>query len=134
MLVDARTLASAPSDKGAYLLLLHLREETPFVRRHVPYFFPAGYYAYAGSAYGPGGIAARLKRHFRADKKPHWHIDQLSNAAIHKEALALSGQSECAIADIMGHLPGIHPALSGFGSSDCMRCHTHLFMMGNEGW
>jgi hypothetical protein len=37
--------------------------------------FTAGWYAYAGSAFGPGGLAARINRHLMSAKKPHWHID-----------------------------------------------------------
>ena len=37
-----------------------------------------GCYVYAGSARGPGGIRARVRRHLRPDKTPHWHIDQVT--------------------------------------------------------
>lgn len=33
-----------------------------------------GYYLYVGSAFGPGGVRARVSRHCRADKPKHWHI------------------------------------------------------------
>ncbi len=36
-----------------------------------------GYYIYVGSAFGPGGVNARVSRHFRNTKKLHWHIDYL---------------------------------------------------------
>jgi len=36
-----------------------------------------GYYIYIGSAFGPGGVRARMLRHLRADKPKHWHIDYL---------------------------------------------------------
>jgi len=41
--------------------------------------FPAGWYAYVGSAYGPGGLAARISRHLRPSKPSHWHLDYLLN-------------------------------------------------------
>ena len=40
-----------------------------------------GYYAYVGSAFGPGGLAARLKQHRSISANPHWHIDYLRRAA-----------------------------------------------------
>ena len=39
--------------------------------------FPPGWYVYIGSAFGPGGITARVTRHARAAKRLHWHIDYL---------------------------------------------------------
>ena len=47
--------------KGAYALVLHLeRKEEITVGRLGTFAFPAGYYLYAGSALGPGGLEARL--------------------------------------------------------------------------
>ncbi len=36
-----------------------------------------GWYIYFGSAFGPGGLAARVDRHLRRHKTRHWHIDHL---------------------------------------------------------
>jgi len=36
-----------------------------------------GYYVYIGSAFGPGGLRARIDHHQRLAKRPHWHIDYL---------------------------------------------------------
>jgi Uri superfamily endonuclease len=40
--------------------------------------FPKGTYLYCGSAKGSGGITARVTRHCKQDKKPHWHVDELT--------------------------------------------------------
>lgn len=86
-----------------------------------------GYYLYVGSAFGPGGVRARVSRHCRADKPKHWHIDYLREYVVpvvvwisyeseqleHKWSQALSDKTE------MTPIPG-------FGCSDC-RCHSHLF-------
>lgn len=86
-----------------------------------------GHYLYVGSAFGPGGVKARVSRHCRTTKRKHWHIDFLrevtevesvwySHAALrleHDWAYALAG------------LPGVEP-ISGFGCTDC-RCESHLF-------
>nr|WP_294552809.1 GIY-YIG nuclease family protein [uncultured Rhodopila sp.] len=84
---------------------------------------PAGRYLYAGSARGPGGMRARLARHQRADKTPHWHIDLLTMAGTMAGAWIFPGGDECAIVAGLGHLP---VPLPGFGSSDCRRCVSHL--------
>jgi Uri superfamily endonuclease len=35
----------------------------------------SGYYVYIGSAFGPGGLQARVRRHLKAVSCLHWHID-----------------------------------------------------------
>ncbi|MCK9541293.1 MAG: DUF123 domain-containing protein [Novosphingobium sp.] len=107
-------------------MLLHLDGTVDFVRSGLAHGFPAGWYVYAGSARGPGGIRARLRRHFRRDKKRHWHIDDLTCAAKHLRAVPLAGGAECAIVARLMELEGFAPALAGFGSSDCRVCPAHL--------
>jgi Uri superfamily endonuclease len=90
-----------------------------------------GYYIYIGSAFGPGGVKARVLRHYRRIKSHHWHIDYLrefvsptivwysheARRLDHKWAQALSEKS-C-----------ISP-IKGFGCSDC-KCYSHLFYTSN---
>lgn len=120
------TVDSAPAGKGAYLLLLHFAAPVEFTHKRARHGLDAGWYAYAGSAYGPGGIRARLRRHFLRDKKLHWHVDHLTVIASQIHAAAVEGGSECAIADRLIHSGAFRPALEGFGSSDCDRCRAHL--------
>jgi len=37
-----------------------------------------GYYVHVGSALGPGGLAARVGRHCRREKRLRWHVDYSS--------------------------------------------------------
>lgn len=120
------TVEQAPDAKGAYLLVLELGEPLPFQRGPTVHVFEPGWYVYAGSAYGPGGIRARVRRHFRRGKKLHWHIDQLTGAADSICALSLRDGSECAIVSELSCSPAFMPSLAGFGSSDCQICPTHL--------
>jgi len=85
--------------------------------------FAAGGYAYVGSALG--GLEARIRRHLRAAKKKHWHIDYLlERAPVSRIIVAESGERlECRLAARLG---GRFEAVPGFGSSDC-RCPGHLF-------
>lgn len=117
---------AAPAEKGAYALLIQLDVAVPFAQRGGTRLIAPGCYVYAGSANGPGGIRARLRHHLRADKRPHWHVDQLTNAAARVEALALPGGAECAIVARLAEAPGLAPPLAGFGSSDCRVCVSHL--------
>ncbi len=76
-----------------------------------------------GSARGPGGLRARLSRHFRKEKRLHWHVDQLTAVAAIKGVWIAEGGDECALNAALGALP---TPLPGFGSSDCPRCVAHL--------
>lgn len=121
-------VAAAPRWKGAYALAFTLVDPVAFSYRGAGHSLPPGHYVYAGSAYGPGGIGARLGRHFRRDKKRHWHIDHLTASAGGMTAFAIKGGSECAILARLGALPGFGHVLAGFGSSDCAACRSHLLV------
>jgi len=87
---------------------------------------PAGHYVYAGSAYGTGGLKARLSRHLRRGKKPHWHIDHLTAKAEAITAFAVAGGNECALVRSLLESGQYRQPLPGFGSSDCRTCISHL--------
>jgi Uri superfamily endonuclease len=108
---------------GAYALLIEL--ETPLRvnagakrARLAP-----GLYVYCGSARGPGGVAARLARHMRRDKRAHWHVDQLTSVGKVLGAWVFPGWCECEVNEDLATWP---MPLDGFGSSDCRRCRAHL--------
>lgn len=124
--IHAETVDSAPGCKGAYVLAIRLGAPVDFVRGRTGYALGAGWFAYSGSAYGPGGIRARLRRHFQSDKKLHWHVDHLTPVAQHIQAVALEGGSECELVARLIHSGTFEPAAEGFGSSDCNTCRSHL--------
>lgn len=116
-----------PEGPGAYVLLLELAHPLALDIATLPKTDLApGWYAYAGSAAGPGGIRARVARHGRQHKKPHWHIDRLTGAARLLGALALPNGNECAALQALLALPGTSVPIAGFGSSDCADCPAHL--------
>lgn len=86
-----------------------------------------GYYGYVGSAFGPGGVRARISRHWRLHKKVHWHIDYLRHRLVPLGAWYSHAprRLEHDWANCLGGLPGA-TAVAGFGCSDC-RCQAHLF-------
>ena len=92
-----------------------------------------GVYLYVGSARGPGGLSARLRRHARPDHRVHWHIDYLRREA--RPLLALvsfgSGRLECAWARVLESFAANVASAKGFGASDC-KCPSHLFFGGSE--
>ncbi len=116
-----------PKIAGAYLLIARLAEPVSIsIARRPPGTLAAGWYAYAGSAYGPGGIRARVTRHFRSDKATRWHIDQLTQTASELIAVPVPGGNECALLQAMAAESGVELSIPNFGSSDCKICSTHL--------
>ena len=110
--------------KGSYILLISLAEGGTIKAGSLPpSYFPAGSYTYVGSAMS--GFKPRLKRHLRAEKKRHWHIDYLlERASITGIILCQTGDRvECVIAQALSRQ---FEGVPGFGSSDC-RCPSHLF-------
>jgi Uri superfamily endonuclease len=116
----------APDSRGAYLLFIALDQPLQFVLGRRVLRFGPGLYVYAGSARGPGGIRARLARHFRREKKLHWHVDRLTAAAARLSALAIAGGEECDVAARLAASRRFVFAHPGFGSSDCRTCESHL--------
>ncbi|WP_135074730.1 GIY-YIG nuclease family protein [Terasakiella sp. SH-1] len=114
-------------EKGAYILQIHVDKafEAPIARLKNPLIRP-GRYLYCGSAKGPGGIRARVKRHVKRDKKAHWHVDRLT-IAFGVEALSIfENTSECdLVSAVLEHSFASQP-YPKFGSSDCEVCCAHL--------
>ena len=113
---------------GTYALILRSRSKaTAHVGRRGPIELAIGYYIYVGSAFGPGGVQARVARHTREEKRRHWHIDYL------REFVSLVGvwythdrrHLEHTWAQSLSSVNGI-TSIPKFGCSDCS-CHSHLF-------
>ncbi len=114
-------------DPGAYGLLIRLpRQIKTEIGALGRVTLAPGGYLYLGSAYGPGGLAARLRRHLRADKRLHWHVDHLTIVGTVEHVFVLPNGRECDLVERACQLPAIHAPVAGFGSSDCRRCTAHL--------
>jgi Uri superfamily endonuclease len=90
-----------------------------------------GWYVYVGSAFGAGGLRARVGRHARGDGATHWHVDYL-RAATALEAVWYTHDDrrrECAWAAALRERPGAQVPMAGFGASDC-GCDAHLIAFG----
>ena len=116
---------------GTYVLALWLdATRTISIGRLGRFEFPSGWYLYVGSARGPGGLRARLLRHWRrfaSGKRAHWHVDYLREHAIWGGAWARGSEHrlECSWAAALRRRPDATTVAAGFGASDC-RCATHL--------
>lgn len=118
-----------PAARGTYVLVLRLDSPARLtVGRLGTFDFPAGWYAYVGSACGPGGLRGRLAHHLGPVRRPHWHIDSLRTAASVQTVWYSVGDGtrEHAWAAALGQMPGAQIVAPRFGASDC-RCPTHLY-------
>jgi Uri superfamily endonuclease len=101
--------------------------------------FQKGYWLYIGSAQGTGStnLANRLKRHFRDEKKIHWHIDHLLTSHVNLvDAIWAdsTGEYECKVAQYLEGMIEFIWGPRGFGSSDCKQsCKSHvLYFQGDN--
>ena len=123
-ITDLVDLQGAP---GAYALAIRLAAPLSLNRRRWRGMsLEPGLYIYCGSANGPGGIGARLRRHERPSKVRHWHVDALTAAAPVIAAGAFVGGAECEIMERLSRGRGAQIPIPGFGSTDCRHCSAHL--------
>ncbi len=134
-----------PALPGAYVLLIGLESSVPAPPCLGGFLLPPGLYAYAGSAYGPGGLRARVGRHIRRDKTKRWHVDALTSTgawvwarvwSVHPDSLPASDAAspllipnECTLARDLAAFPGAAIPVPGFGASDCPGCAAHLIAL-----
>jgi Uri superfamily endonuclease len=114
---------------GTYALILSSEQDRPVMigKKGEMILYP-GYYVYIGSAFGPGGIKARVGHHLRKSDRPHWHLDYLRNETDPVEVwYSLDDEPlECKWADLIKKMSSGMVPLPGFGASDC-ECDSHLF-------
>ena len=118
------------SRPGTYALILKSSSERWIeIGRLGKYLIEPGYYVYTGSAFGPGGLKARIAHHARISQRPHWHIDYLRLALPLNEVWFSydSKRHEHQWADVLRRLTGATLPIAGFGASDC-RCESHLLL------
>lgn len=90
--------------------------------------FPAGCYAYLGSAFGGGGVRARTNRHLTTGTPKRWNIDWLkprcTPAAVwwtHERR-----HIEFDWADLLAEMPGASCPVARFGGNDNPSADAHL--------
>lgn len=130
---DPLGIGAGDAPSGTYALVYSLRKAASIpVGALGRAAFPAGAYAYVGSAFGSNGLG-RVDRHRRIatgdHDVTHWHVDYLGGQRAASLAAVLAAPEadvECALAGELLASEGVEePPLSGFGASDC-DCPTHL--------
>jgi len=115
------------SRPGTYALLLALDAPVELeIGRLGQIHFESPYYMYVGSAFGPGGLQARICHHTQPVRHSHWHIDYLRQVAdvVGVWFSADHVGFECVWANAALAVRGASQ-VPRFGSSDC-RCQSHL--------
>ena len=115
---------------GTYVVVYHL----PWALRGLrvgalgTFDFPAGYYAYVGSAFGGGGVGKRIGRHCNRRSKERWNVDYLKP---HCTPVAVwwthdRRRVEFAWAAALGAMPGASFPAPRFGAADNDAAAAHL--------
>ena len=113
------------NDKGTYVIILYVGNGKSIqIGKLGKFKFRKGYYAYVGSAFGPGGLKSRLKHHIEPKKTYHWHIDFLNPLVTELWVSNNGARLEHEWARALGKTAS--DKILGFGCSDCT-CESHLF-------
>jgi Uri superfamily endonuclease len=120
-----------PEAKGTYILIAQVSEMKRLEVGSLGKFdITPGFYAYVGSAFGSGGLRARLGHHLESIAEPHWHVDYLLQVASPIEIwfTMADKKMERHWAELMEKAPGFRVPIPRFGSSDYHRSRaSHLF-------
>jgi Uri superfamily endonuclease len=122
-----------PADKGSYLLWFFLpRGADLTIGKLGRHHFKRGWYLYCGSAFGAGGLRARIGHHLKPSEKKHWHVDYLKSEANIRSVWFCRGENnEHDWSKKLSTLPGANFPVIGFGSSDC-DCRSHLIYLSRK--
>ncbi|ASJ16777.1 endonuclease [Thermococcus chitonophagus] len=101
--------------KGSYILLLYLPQDSEIKTRAKIFALKRGYYAYVGSAMN--SLEKRVERHFKKEKRLHWHIDYLTLKTEPLTAYLIP--SSVRLEEILSkEIAKIGEVVRGFGASD----------------
>jgi Uri superfamily endonuclease len=120
-----------PEAKGTYILIASVAQVRRWeIGRLGKFDLIPGFYAYVGSAFGAGGLRARLGHHLAATTEPHWHIDYLLQFASPVEIWYTTADRklEHHWAEFLEAAPRFRVPIPRFGASDYHRSRrSHLF-------
>jgi len=120
-----------PAQKGTYVLIASVGQLNRLEIGSLGKFdIVPGFYAYVGSAFGSGGLRARVGHHLESTAESRWHIDYLLEVAKPIEVwFTVAGRKlEAAWAQSLKNSTGFRMPIPRFGASDYHRSRvTHLF-------
>lgn len=124
------SIALLPAAPGTYLLVLRCSTAARLrVGSLGEMMVHPGFYLYVGSAFGLGGLRARVGRHIAGQGVLRWHIDYLRRVTQPVETWSAPEQScEHEWAQALASAARVSVPLARFGASDC-HCPAHLFFL-----
>jgi len=120
-----------PGSRGTYVLIVSVAQMQRLEIGKLGVFdIVPGFYAYVGSAFGAGGLRARVSHHLESSAAPHWHIDYFLGAAEPVEVwfTTAARKLEHHWAGLLQNATHFRVPIPRFGSSDYHRSRSsHLF-------
>ncbi|AIF70010.1 hypothetical protein PAP_08110 [Palaeococcus pacificus DY20341] len=113
--------------KGSYFLVIWLERDKLVQTKKKSFKLNRGYYVYVGSAMN--SLEKRVARHFRKDKKLHWHVDFLLKEAELLEAYLIPSEERLE-EKLSRDVAKFGDEIEGFGASDLKGVHTNLYYFG----
>jgi len=114
--------------KGSYFLVIRLDEGKRIRTKGRSFELRPGYYVYVGSAMN--SLEKRVERHFRREKKMHWHIDFLLAEAKLLRAYLIPSEERLEEA-LSAEVSRVGEPVEGFGAGD-VRVNTNLYRFEGE--
>ncbi|WP_297536182.1 DUF123 domain-containing protein [Thermococcus sp.] len=114
--------------KGSYFLVIKLDGEKTVRTKGRSFRLKPGYYVYVGSAMN--SLEKRVARHFRREKRLHWHIDYLLQKAELLRAYLIP--SDVKLEEELSHeVSKFGEPVPGFGAGD-VKVSTNLYRFEDE--
>ncbi|CAI1493366.1 GIY-YIG domain-containing protein [Thermococcus nautili] len=114
--------------KGSYFLVIRLEEEKRIRTKGKTFELKPGYYVYVGSAMN--SLEKRVARHFRREKKLHWHIDYLLKEAELLRAYLIPSEVKLE-EELSREVSRFGEPVPGFGAGD-VKVSTNLYRFEDE--
>ncbi|MDI3475952.1 MAG: hypothetical protein PWQ79_259 [Thermococcaceae archaeon] len=114
--------------RGSYFLIIRVDRELELHTKARLFHIPPGYYVYVGSAMN--SLEKRVERHFRENKKLHWHIDYLLREAKLLRAYLIPSEERLE-EKLSLEVSKFGEPVEGFGAGD-VRVNTNLYRFEEE--
>ncbi|ALM75144.1 GIY-YIG nuclease family protein [Thermococcus barophilus] len=114
--------------RGSYFLVIKVERDMIVRTKRKEFPLKAGYYVYVGSAMN--SLEKRVERHFRKDKKLHWHVDFLLKEAKLLRAYLIPSDAKIE-EELSMEVSKFGKPIEGFGASD-LRIGSNLHYFKDE--
>ncbi len=114
--------------RGSYFLVIKVERDMIVRTKRKEFPLKAGYYVYVGSAMN--SLEKRVERHFKKDKKLHWHIDFLLKESELLRAYIIPSNVKIE-EELSMEVSKFGKPVEGFGASD-LKIGSNLYYFKDE--